>query len=526
MADKPEHRPGRRALFTRCAFLYFALAAVFQIETLLIPPRQDSAAWLFMGARQAHGQMPGRDLWDNKLPLIQLVGRAAHESTSPQLFLWLLEAALTAAGALAVFALASEMVGRRGAVAAGGLLCIVAGLPAFHAGGFMTEVYAMPAAAVAAWLAYTAVARPPGLWRLVAAGFLWSLAVSFRLPLVLAAVGVSGVLALGLARRARDFATAGPSPAQCLLRFVMAQTAGGLLAGLVVFGHPILAGYLPECLGATVGWPLQIGRSRIPGPNSLTTLGRLADFGQDIAKLGWLHVAAVAGLIAARRHASPRAIATVAVWYAASLASAALGWASYAHYQYVALAPACLATAFWAPRLESTTGRRLSTAFLGVTTLVVVLMIGKSLFRHRHDATDPDRAAVVEFIREQSKPNDTVLVWAWSGSADLIYRINRPPGVRHFMAHSYLGMDIGLWAEMSSEFRADPLAWIVEDARFSRPALALDRPDPRAASVPALTEVRTFARKYYRRRAEFGRYVVLRFDPGATVGGRNAGLAQ
>ena len=46
--------PARYTALT-CWVVFFLLALIFQIETLLIPARQDSAAWLFMGARQSHG---------------------------------------------------------------------------------------------------------------------------------------------------------------------------------------------------------------------------------------------------------------------------------------------------------------------------------------------------------------------------------------------------------------------------------------------------------------------------------------
>ncbi len=173
MTESTAHpAPGTR-IMGRIARVYLALSAAFQIETLLIPPRQDSAAWLFMAARQEYGQMPGRDLWDNKLPLTYLIGRAAHASGHPQLFLWLLESAVTAAGGMAVFAAARRMTTPRAATVAGGLLCVASGAPAFHAGGYMTEIYAMPLSAIAVWLGLCSLDRPGRVAHALGAGLAW-----------------------------------------------------------------------------------------------------------------------------------------------------------------------------------------------------------------------------------------------------------------------------------------------------------------------------------------------------------------
>ena len=166
----------------RLFFLFLTLALTSQIETLLIAPRDDSAVWLYIAARQAHDEMPGRDLWDNKLPLIYQIGRLALWTGRPQATLWLLEGLLTAAGALAIERLLRRMGEPAGARAAAILLCLVSGLPGQHAGGYMTEIYAMPLTAAAAWLSVAAAQRRSTSCGF-AAGLCWGLAVSFRMTL-------------------------------------------------------------------------------------------------------------------------------------------------------------------------------------------------------------------------------------------------------------------------------------------------------------------------------------------------------
>ncbi len=269
--------------------------------------------------------MPGRDLWDNKLPLIYLIGRAAMATGHPKLYLWLFEAALTALGACAVARIVEECSAdqaiRRAAasdrpnfaaLAGGAALCVVSGEPSFHAGGFQTEVYAMPLSALAVMLLLKAMAGGSRFANPAAAGLLWTIAVSFRLPLGLAAVGVTAVVLL-LVNRGRR------------VRFA-SLTVLGVAAGVaVVFAHPLLAGYLRECVECAVLWPLDWHGRRIPGPLVPSTADRLKDCLQDVLKLAWLHVPAVAGYVVAVRKGLGRLMAPAIVWYAAAMASSAWG---------------------------------------------------------------------------------------------------------------------------------------------------------------------------------------------------------
>jgi hypothetical protein len=498
----------RHPLLLRFA-LFLALALVFQIETLVVRPRADSAAWLFMGGRQSAGQMPGRDLWDNKLPLIYLIGRAAMAAGRPQVCLWLVEAFGTAIAALAVAQITRRVAAMSGGatdrlplsadsvgVVAGALLCILCGAPSYHAGGYMAEIYALPLSAVAVWLLTDSNRRRPA-W--AGAGVAWTLAVSFRPPLVAAAV-LTTVAALVAKDNVRQ------------IRALAGSLAGVAVGLIIVFAHPWSAGYLPDCMAAAVYWPLGFGGPHRPGPLTLSAGERLADFGQDVAKLGWLHAAFVWGVIASRGRVEKRRWRLIVVWYAAALASAAVGWASYAHYQYVAFAPLVIGCALWTRSAAAKASRVMAAALLAVTAVVVVTQNAMSLARYAGEPpNDADRRAVIEFVQDHARPDQSVWIWAWGRDADLFYRFNRAPGVRHFMAHSYFNMDLALFDEMVADFEARPPDWIVEDRRREKPSLTGPAPAEWLEAAPSLAALQSLVRRRYTHVESFGDFSVLRY---------------
>lgn len=511
-----------------CFTLYLGLCLIFQLETLLVAPSSDSAAWLYMGLRMNYGEMPGRDLWDNKLPLIYLIGWAAMTSGRPQFFLWLLEATVTALGAVATAAIVSEAHRRNArqtnipvsesphthrssstaALLAGALFCIVSGATSYHAGGFMTEIYAAPLSAAGAWAMLRALHGHPHRRALnILAGLCWTLAVSFRLPLGAAAVACA-LTALVLARRAK------PSSVQRVITpTLLVLITGALIGQSIVFAHPMVAGYLPDIVDCAILWPLGIGHERIPGPFAPTTAERLKDFAQSVARLGWLHAAVVASLVLAFRrpagnapagddhhlltgatltnappgaarttgHAtvpdgSRGAVVFVALWYAAAVASALIGWNHYSHYQYVAFPPLCTAIGLGFAALDAHPARRLharraAAALIGVTAIVVAVQVTREAMRDDPDAAD--RQAIAEYVESHvslfTSPENTVFIWAWGNDARLLYELNRSPGTRHFLAHSYLDMDQALYTEFLEGL--SPPGWIIEDIRRDEPPL-------------------------------------------------------
>lgn len=483
--------------------LFFALALAFQCETAIVTPRADSAAWLFMAQRQQSGEMPGKDLWDNKLPLIYLVGRAAVMTGHPQNALWFLEAVLTAAGALSIARMVDQSTpnatskSRPGTIA-GAILCVASGAVSYHAGGYMTETYAMPLAAIAAWCTLNTLEPGRSIFYGVLSGCFWTLAVSFRLPLGLAAVGVAGFSMI-------------PSGGGTRRLFRVGCHAIGIGAGLLaVFAHPIMAGYLSECIDAAVLWPLGIGHVRTPGALTLGAADRLRDWAQDIFKLGWLHAAAVAGIVIRWRGRNARNSQFAAIWYVAALLSAAWGWASYAHYQYVAFAPACLSIGLLLIDMRPPLARFVPRALIAVTVVIVGLQVVREAAGNRLAHDDADKQAAFEYTRSHALPGESVFLWAWGRNADLLYKLNRSPGVRHFMAHAYLDMDATLFDEFVTEIIHAPPRWILEDTRRNKPSLSGPADESVESSVPSVRTLREFVARDYSREAVFGPWSIHR----------------
>lgn len=468
MAEAPTtNKPPRRVLGLRLFSLVAAcwlLALITQLDTVLVPPVHDPANWLYMAGQMAHDRFPGRDLWDNKLPPIYLIGCAAVLTGAPLTFLWLIDSALTALAALAVGDLVRRQTDRAVGIAAAVLLILVAAIPSLRAGGYMTGVYAMPLSAVAVWLLF-ARARPSTAGHAGAAA-LWTLAVTLRPPLVFAAAALT---ILGLFRaKGRQLAAA-----------TLATLLGIIAATALVFAHPVYHGYVSACLAEAIYWPAGYPPHE-PGPQSESLAERLHDHGETLLKLLWLHAAALAGLWHMRRR-PPSGLALI-LWYLTALASVFTGWASFSHYHYITLAPTVALAALWLGALNLKARRIAAAVLLTIAALYATTQVGRRIIQ----AATSDRTAehaLVDYLREHVPPEQSVLFWVNGRDAGLRRRVDRPPGTRHFMAYSYLDMDMRLFREFLTNARPD---WIVQSPDVPAPPLLVEQAQPGHPDIPAL----------------------------------------
>jgi hypothetical protein len=203
----------------------------------------------------------------------------------------------------------------------------------------------------------------------------------------------------------------------------------------------------------------------------------------------------------------------IAVWYVTALASAGWGWASYAHYQYVAIAPMCAAIGLFFKGPVTSIRRYLPRVLVGVTGGIVCFQVASEFHGEVLSLDDTDRMAAVRLVETKGSPTEPVLLWAWGRNADILYKLNRPTGVRHFMAHAYLDMDAGLFNEFVSEFVDAPPAWILEDTRRKKPSLSTPADPSIESRVPSLMTLREFVATGYTRVAVFGPWSIHRLGP-------------
>lgn len=497
--------------FVGRVIVYFVLCLIAQIATLVLPPREDSAVRLFVAERMSAGDVFGRDIWDNKLPPIYLVGQAANATGHPQIALWLWEAALTAVAATMV----DRIVRRAGSAGMGMpaacVMCLAAGLPSVHAGGYMTEIYAMAFAATGVYLAWHALSGASYI-QAVLSGMCWCLSVAFRLPLVIVAVPVVLVLSIRLRNTAEPEASRRSASSIGLLA---GQLAGGLLGLLLVFADPIARGYLADCLHVAIDWPLNISAVRIPGPMVPTNSARFVDFANDLLMAAWLHVPALIGFVLALRRwresaAVRRLVVACLVWHVASLATGMTGWASYGHYLYVALAPAAVGIGLLLSELPAPRQRPLAWAHALVALVVTAGMSGTNIVKRRMASDESAMHCVADFIHASSGPRDTVFCWISGRDARLMSMIGRSAGNPHIIAPFYFRMDLRLLNEWSLHMLARPPDWIVEDLEIRRPSIRDTGRYAWESTIPGLAAVQNLVKSNYKEQGRCGRMAILK----------------
>jgi len=149
---KPNHFKGLTGLWSFFMLLVAALASYPRI--VIAPASADSAMFLWMGRRMLAGQLPYRDMWDNKLPpiyWINCLAAAAGGANHLQLALWVLLAVAMAAGGWLIFAIGRRMFSAPACGLAGLTYVTLAASPAIGETGNLTEVWAAPFAILSIW---------------------------------------------------------------------------------------------------------------------------------------------------------------------------------------------------------------------------------------------------------------------------------------------------------------------------------------------------------------------------------------
>jgi len=168
---------------------FFALASA--MPSFMQIPDIDYSIFQYFGERMREGQLPYRDVYDHKPPLIFYIdawGLALGNGS--RWGIWALQLAAVGAAGLFGFAALRRTFGLYPAwLAAAGFL---ANLVFVHEGGNLTEEYALPFQFAAIWLLVEMESRRQGGLRALLIGVCLGLASSLKQPLAgpLAAVGV------------------------------------------------------------------------------------------------------------------------------------------------------------------------------------------------------------------------------------------------------------------------------------------------------------------------------------------------
>jgi hypothetical protein len=506
--------------WTALACAYFLTALLFQSETILIPPRADSALWLFMAGRMDHDEFPLRDLWDNKLPPIFLVGRAALATSNPLAALWGIEAALTTVGALSLAWIISRCWPLWVAMAGGGLYCVISGHPHFHQGGYMTEIYAAPLACLSIAAAIRSMSYDSKFAAIIS-GFALGLAVSFRPQ-----IGVQGLVfpMLWWTIRRPEFPW----------RKVAATALGFAIGGLLAISHALKHGYMPDVFEHCLLEAFRHGTGGTTGPDAPTVLNWLERFFAQLGELFWLHVPAIAAIAITVRNRKRSTEPTntddrsnrpdfgyrrlLAVWYGASLLSAAVGPNQFGHYHLLSFPAAAVWFAVFLyvvrNRMRSSARPRQWRIVAAILLIVPVVVVGSSIIRRsvRPIDSEPHKREVVKYAQTAVGPNESVFCWIWGREADLFYRISRSPGCKYFVPFTFFHTSPVLLERWADEMIKQPPDWILIDTNLNRARLIGPPKHDWERTLEPLIRVRSLIAERYSKKQTFGPFLLLSKD--------------
>ncbi|MDQ2933547.1 MAG: hypothetical protein M3R49_00945 [Chloroflexota bacterium] len=416
------------------------LATVLFIPGLLFGPPHDADLFVLIGERLTVGEIPYRDLWDNKPPAIYLIMAGAALLPGPTWpVVWGLSVCVTATAGMVFARLASPFI----AIIA---VAIAALLPVSSGGG-MTETFALLPAALAFWFAKE---QRAGVW----VGLLTAAAVLISPQFVPLLVAVAVLSPRQIPKLAIGF-------------------GAGCLAALTLV---IAWGALPQAWDAIVTY--NSAYRSLPSE--------------------WVHLPftllALAPLAAYARFERNRVVTAGLLWIGLGAAFVAIQGHVYPHY----------AIAFVLPLVALAARPSIARSIAAITTLTVLFYVGAiSTNWNPNRQLGPISADVGRWVSEHSAPGQRILVWG-SAAAIYSISDRPPAGRYPFSwplsTPGYSTREqVGGWL---AGLQADPPAVVVdfqaaasETDRLlppSRPGLTFDR------SVDLLDPVRLWVSQRYR----------------------------
>jgi len=411
--------PARLAARPRLAALAFvaamailaALPFVFQARFFSEPFDRDEGVYATVARGLSHGQLPYRDLFDHKPPLIYgwywLSFAAFGERVEAPRFTGAL---VLSATAILVAWCAAMLYGRRGAVIAGLVFAAAAANP-FMEPGMNTEPFMLlPMAGSLAAALYGRQRGNRGLF--VVSGVLLALAALTKTVALANGPVILAVIALENGRRVR-------------WRYGIAFAGGGLAVAAATLVLAAAMGVLGDFLWANVGYNAVYARELSAG-QQFTMLQNTA-IAFVVSAFPVILVASAGAACAALRRT--RADWIVLAWLAASFAGSAMGGHYFIHYLVQVLPALALAASAMAAGIPIRVSRTTGAGF----ALLLLVATGQSLAADLPvylGATDADRMALKEgddVARERAVESAEVAAWiaARTSPSDRIFEYGR-----------------------------------------------------------------------------------------------------
>ena len=438
-APRPSFWLGRIATLELAPHLA-RVAVAFLGVLLLIPntpllrrmPGPDSGVFLYVAQQMLHGQVPYRDVWDHKPPLIYFIDLIAVAMTPGSLWgIWLIQVVSIAIAALLGLAVMRRAVGLWPAVFASAIW-LVTSRTLIERDANYTEAFALPLQFAALFL----LARPqanrggPGRWFLF--GATGALALCLRQTLIGTWLAIAGYLVL---------AGLGSRPSRTLMARLLAAALGIACVVVPIGTYFVVHGATAALLDSTVSYNVYYANTSL-GARGLALFGVFESLSGSglgfIAASGWIvGMTALLGQSGRLRRFDPL-LAVALLDFPLEIVLAGASGRQYPHYALTCLPSAAVLAAFVVKSLAEMLRARplvdplrvpgpvgLAALLVAACVVPVKVILSDSLVRAPLEATSRQAA---EYVLRTTGPTDPVLVWG--GAVEVNFVSGRPSPTR------------------------------------------------------------------------------------------------
>ena len=468
---------------------YFMLSATASISSSR-PTMHDSGIFLYFGQQILRGDVPFRDLWDHKPPLIFYIDALGLLLTPRSLWgVWLLEFAAMGLAGLFGYAALRRVFPRWAAFAAAA--AAVVHVVFFLEGGNMTEEFAMPLQMAALYLAFRAVERSSNdmrpKWSMFLNGVLFGLALSLKQTMIGVWVALAGAYLLSILfnRRAglwRPLAWAAAGAVVTIAGWVLFFAAHGALADFWSVAYLYNFLYSDVEIGQRV-WAFGDIFTFLSNSSPFFLFG-IAAWAAGLLRIIWvLHrhgAAAVFGI-----HAAHFPLVVALLNLPVEILLIGTSGKNYRHY-FLTLLPGMMLLAGWAlAQLWRFSDRMVARQNLGPTllrlsglALLVGLLFWKPLIEintlRSAPATEETVSTTVWYLRATTKPDDPVLMWGSHTTVNFLSNRRSPTRFVHqkpLFREGYARAEYS--RELLDDLREQPPAVIVNTFLPSTPFISM-----------------------------------------------------